>query len=70
MRKGKNSLRTAVGKPEGRGATCKMQLRWGDMEMNLPDVGWDGVYVICMVQDRDIRGLLWRGVWIIKFSSY
>jgi hypothetical protein len=43
-----------VGKPEGKRPLGRPRRRWVDnIKMDLREIGWDGVYWIELVQDRD-----------------
>jgi hypothetical protein len=55
---GRNVYRVLVGKPEGKRLE-RPRRRWEDgIEMDLKDVGWEGVEWIHLAQDRDC----WRAV--------
>jgi hypothetical protein len=46
--------RILVGKPEGKRPLGRPRRRWVDsIEMDLKEIGWDGVDWIDMAQDRD-----------------
>jgi hypothetical protein len=48
-----------VGKPEGKRPLGRPRRRWVDnIEMDLGEIGWDGVDWIELAQDRD----QWRGL--------
>jgi hypothetical protein len=50
----RNAYRTLVGEPEGRRPLGRPRCRWVDNnEMNLREIGWDGVDCTDMAQDRD-----------------
>jgi hypothetical protein len=43
-----------MGKPEGRRPLGRTRFRWEDnTEMDVQEVGWEGVDWICLAQDRD-----------------
>jgi hypothetical protein len=51
---GRCAYRILVGRPEGRRPLGKPRLRWEDnIEMDLQEVGWEGLDWIDMAQDRD-----------------
>jgi hypothetical protein len=50
----RNVYRILVGKPEGKRPLGRPRRRWVDnIEMDLRDIGWDGVDWIDLAQDRD-----------------
>jgi hypothetical protein len=50
----RNASRILVGKPEGKRPLGRPRRRWVDNnEMDLRDIGWDGMYWIDLAQDRD-----------------
>jgi hypothetical protein len=50
----RNAYRILVGKPEGKRPLGRLRRRWVDnIEMDLREVGWDGMDWIDLVQDRD-----------------
>jgi hypothetical protein len=50
----RNAYRILVGKPEGKRPLGRPRCRWVDnIKMDLRKIGWDGMYWIDMVQDRD-----------------
>jgi hypothetical protein len=50
----RNSYRILVGKPEGKRPIRRPRRSWVDnIKMDLGEIGWDGVYWIELVQDRD-----------------
>jgi hypothetical protein len=50
----RNAYRILVRKSEGKRPLGRPKSRWADnIEMNLREVGWDGVDWIDMAQDRD-----------------
>jgi hypothetical protein len=50
----RNAYRTLVGKPKGRRPLGRPRRRWVDnTKMDLREIGWDGVELIDMTQDRD-----------------
>jgi hypothetical protein len=54
MEEKRNAYRLLVGKPEGKGPLGRPRLRWvANNKINLREIGWDGVDLIDMVQDRD-----------------
>jgi hypothetical protein len=49
-----NAYRILVGKPEGKRPLGRPRRRWVDnTNMDLREIGWDGVDSIDMAQDRD-----------------
>jgi hypothetical protein len=43
-----------VGKPEGKRSLGRLKHRWEDnIKIHLTEIGWEGVYWIHLVQDRD-----------------
>jgi hypothetical protein len=54
-----NAHRILVGKPEGKRPLGRPRCRWVDnIKMDLREIGWDGVDLIDMAQDRD----QWRAI--------
>jgi hypothetical protein len=54
MGKKRNAYRTLMGKPEGKTPLGRPRRRWVDnFEMDLRQIGWDGVHWTDMAQDRD-----------------
>jgi hypothetical protein len=50
----RNAYRILVGKPEGRRPLGRPRRRWVDnIEMDLREIGRDGVDWVCLAQDRD-----------------
>jgi hypothetical protein len=50
----RNAYRILVGKPEGKRRLGRPRRRWVDnIEVDLRKIGWDGVDVIDLAQDRD-----------------
>jgi hypothetical protein len=50
----RNAYRVLVGKPEGKRPIGGPRSRWVDnIEMDLKEIGWDGVDWIELAQDRD-----------------
>jgi hypothetical protein len=50
----RNAYRILVGKPEGRRSLGRPRRRWVDnIEIDLREIGWDGVDWVNMAQDRD-----------------
>jgi hypothetical protein len=50
----RNAYRILVGKPEGKRPLGRPRRRWVDnVEIDLREVGWDGVDRIDLAQDRD-----------------
>jgi hypothetical protein len=50
----RNAYRILVGKPEGRRPLRRPRLRWVDnINMDLREIGWDGVDWVDLTQDRD-----------------
>jgi hypothetical protein len=50
----RNAYKTLVGKPEGKRPLGRTRRRWVDnSEMDLREIGWDGVDWINRAQDRD-----------------
>jgi hypothetical protein len=55
----KNAYRILVGKPEGKRPLRRPRRRWVDnIKMDLREIGWDGVNLMDMAQDRDQRRAL------------
>jgi hypothetical protein len=54
MGEGRGAYRILVGRPEGRRSLGRPRRRWDDnIEMELREVGWEGVDWIDMAQRRD-----------------
>jgi hypothetical protein len=54
MRVKRNVYRILVGKPDGKRPLRKPRRRWMDnIKMDRRQIGWDGIYWINLVQDRD-----------------
>jgi hypothetical protein len=49
----RNSYRILVGKPEGKRPLGRPRHRWVDINMDLREIGWDGMDCIDLAQDRD-----------------
>jgi hypothetical protein len=50
----RNAYRTLVGMPEGKRPLARPRRRWVDnIKMHLREIGWDGMDVIDLAQDRD-----------------
>jgi hypothetical protein len=50
----RNAYKILLGKPEGKRPRGKPRRRWEDnIGMDLREMGWEGVYWINLVQDRD-----------------
>jgi hypothetical protein len=50
----KTLYRILVGEPEGKRPLGRQRRRWLDnIKMDLREIGWNGVDLICMAQDRD-----------------
>jgi hypothetical protein len=50
----RNAYRILVGKPEGKRPLGSPRRRWVDnIQMDLREIGWDGVDWMDMAQDRD-----------------
>jgi hypothetical protein len=50
----RNTYRILVGKPEGKRPLGRPRHRWADnIDMDLKEIGWDGVDWIDMAEDRD-----------------
>jgi hypothetical protein len=50
----RNSYRILVGKPEEKRPLGRPRRRWVDnIKIDLREIGWDGVNLIDMAQDRD-----------------
>jgi hypothetical protein len=59
MGEGGNTYRDLVGKPEGKRRLERPRCRWENgIKMDLKDMGWGGVELIHLAQDRD----RWRAV--------
>jgi hypothetical protein len=54
----RNVYRILVGKTEGTGPLGRPRLIWVDINMNLRELGWDGLNWINLAQNRDSGGLL------------
>jgi hypothetical protein len=53
-KKKKNAFRMLVGKPEGKRPLGRPRRRWVDnIEMDLREIGWDGIQWINLAQDMD-----------------
>jgi hypothetical protein len=55
-----NVYRLLVGKPEGKRPLGRPRHRWvGNIKMDLAEIGWGGVDLICLAQDKDnLRSLV------------
>jgi hypothetical protein len=54
MGEGRGAYRVLVGRPEGRRPLGRPRSRWEDnIKMDLQEVGWEGMDLIDMAQDRD-----------------
>jgi hypothetical protein len=54
MEKKRNAYRTSVGKPEGKRPLGKTRRRWVvNVDMDLREIGWDGMDWIDVAQDMD-----------------
>jgi hypothetical protein len=50
----RNVYRILVGKPEGKRPLRRRRRRWVDnIKMDLGEIGWDGVDLVELAQDRD-----------------
>jgi hypothetical protein len=50
----RNACRILVGKPEGKRPQGRTKRRWVDsIEMDLREIGWDGMDLIVLAQDMD-----------------
>jgi hypothetical protein len=50
----RNACRILVGKPEGKRPLGRPRHRWVEyIKMDLRDIGWVGMYLIELAQDRD-----------------
>jgi hypothetical protein len=50
----RNAYRILVGMPEGKRPLGRPRCRWVDnIKMGLREIGWDGMYWIDLVQNRD-----------------
>jgi hypothetical protein len=50
----RNAYRILVGKPEGKRPLGRPGHRWvGNIKMDLREIGWDGMDLIDLAQDRD-----------------
>jgi hypothetical protein len=50
----RNAYRILVGEPEGERPLGRPRRRWVDtIKIDLREIGWDGMYWIDLVQDRD-----------------
>jgi hypothetical protein len=53
-REKRNAYRILVGKPEGKIPLGRPRRRWTDnIKMDLREIGWDGVDLVNLAQDRD-----------------
>jgi hypothetical protein len=75
----RNACRILVGKPEGKRQIGRTRHRWvGNIEMDLREIGWEGMDYIHVLQDRDqwralvntIMNLRVYAEFIIKFICY
>jgi hypothetical protein len=58
-REKRNAHRILVGNPEGKRPLGRSKRRWEDnIEMDLRGIGWCGMYLINLFQDKDHGGLL------------
>jgi hypothetical protein len=54
MRETRNAYRILVGKPEGKRPLGRAKRRWVDnIQMDLREIGWNGMDWIELAQDRD-----------------
>lgn len=54
MREKKNAYRDLVGKCEGKSRLGRTRIRWyGNIKIDVKEIGWEGVDWIYLVQDRD-----------------
>jgi hypothetical protein len=53
MGRKRNAYRILVGMPEGKRPLGRPRRRWMDIKMDLREIGWDGMHVIDLAQDRD-----------------
>jgi hypothetical protein len=54
MRERRNACRILVGKPEGRRPLGRPRHKWVDtIEMDLGEIGWDGMDWVNLALDRD-----------------
>jgi hypothetical protein len=51
-----------VGKPEGKSKLGRKRHRWGNIIMDLVEIGWGSVDWISLAQDRDKWGTLLNAV--------
>jgi hypothetical protein len=60
MEETRNAYRILVGKPEGKRPLGRPRYRWVDnIQMDLREIGWDGMDWISLAQDRDqLRALV------------
>jgi hypothetical protein len=49
----RSAYKILVGKPESKRLLRKCRHRWGDIRMDLREMGWEGVDCIHLSQDRD-----------------
>jgi hypothetical protein len=50
----RNAYRILVGKPEGNKSLGRPRHRWANnIKMDLREIGWDGMDLIDLAQDRD-----------------
>jgi hypothetical protein len=53
MGRGEMHTRFLVGTPEGKRSLGRPRHRWGDIRMDLREIGWGGMDWIRLIQDRD-----------------
>jgi hypothetical protein len=70
MREERNACRLLVGKPEGKRPLGRPRCSWVDnINMDLSEMGWDGMDWIGLAQDRTSGELLWMQLWIFGFHK-
>jgi hypothetical protein len=64
----RNPYRILVGKPEGTRPLGRSRRRWVDnIKINLREIGWDGVDLVDLAQDRDQWRALVNTVMNLRF---
>jgi hypothetical protein len=54
MGRNRNLCTVLVGKPEGKRSLGRLRCRWEDIiQMNLKQIGWEGMECVYLAQDRD-----------------
>jgi hypothetical protein len=69
MRENRNAYRILVAKPKGRRPLGRPRWRWVDnIEIDLREIGWDGVDCTNLAQDRDHWRALVKTVMNLQIS--